>query len=118
MKIVLCLMIFVLNSAFVLAAPATNIYLSYDVSTQLLHVEANHPSDRLERYYIQRVVVTCKDGNSQEFTFSRQSRPDKFVADLEFLAQPGDRCDVVLFASDGGRSQAVLEIPESKIKKE
>ncbi len=105
-------------SFFVWAAPATNMQLTYDIDKQVLHVEADHPTDRPERYFIQRAVVTKDSQESQEFYFPRQTSPAKFIADLEYPANPGNHLDVKLFSSEGGTAQGSLDVMRTEQKKE
>ncbi|MBI3601583.1 MAG: hypothetical protein HY209_01630 [Candidatus Omnitrophica bacterium] len=111
-------MVFGVYSSLVGAAPASNIQLSYDTDKQTLHVEADHPTDRLDRYFIRRVVVTKNPQESQEFYFSRQTSPAKFIADLDYPANPGDHLEVQLFASEGGTTQGSLDVIKAEQAKD
>ena len=92
------------------AVPATNVRLNYNLDTQILHVEADHPTDRLDRYYIRSVVVTTNSKESKNFYFPRQISPSKFMADLNFIAKGGDHLDIQIFSSEGGMATASLDI--------
>lgn len=99
------------------AAPATNVELTYNLETQTLHIDANHPTDRMDRYYIQRVVVSANSASEQTFSFPRQTSPAKFSADLSYSANGGDHIDVKIYSSEGGLAIASLDItrpPEQK----
>jgi|GEM_PF-6348318 len=91
--------------------PAFNVQLGYDVNKHILHIDADHPTDRLDRYFIQKVVVIKNSGETQDFYFSRQTRPDKFLVDLNYTASVGDHLDVKLYSSEGGIGQGSFDIP-------
>ena len=98
------------------AAPATNLQITYDKEKQTLHIDANHPSDRLEKYFIQRVELIKNSGETEIFPFHRQTRPDKFIVDLNYSLEDLDHLDVKLFSSEGGLVQGSVDIPKSKEK--
>ena len=98
------------------AAPATNLQLTYNKETQILHIDANHPSDCLEKYFIQRVEIIKNSGKTENFPFHRQTRPDKFIVEFIYNLEPGDHLDIKLFSSEGGVVQGSVDIPKSKEK--
>lgn len=116
-KLFLCSIFLSFTSSFVWAEPATNMQLIYNVDTQTLHIEANHPTDRLDRYFIRKVVVTKNSKETQDFQFFRQSRADKFIENLTYKAGPDDRLDVELFSSNGGTVKESLVILRTESNK-
>ncbi len=112
-KYIISSVLIVLISSFAWATPATHVQLKYDLDTHMLHIDADHPTDRLDRYFVQRVVITKNSQETQDFNFPRQTRPDKFIADLDYKASPGDHLDAELFSSDGGVGKGNLDIPMS-----
>ena len=63
---------FCLTIGYVWANPPQNIQVGYDLSTQTIHIEADHPTDRMERYFVRRVVVIKNNDQTQDFYFPRQ----------------------------------------------
>jgi hypothetical protein len=90
-------------------APATNLQLSHDL--QKINIEADHPSDRLDRNFIQKVVVIRNSKDKQYFYFSHQTRADKFVTALDYVTNPGDHLDIELYSSEGGITKGSMDLP-------
>ena len=105
-------------SSFSGATPPTHIQLSYDIEAQKLYIEANHPSDKLDKHYIHKVVVVKNSQEAQEFYFTRQGEPAKFVTNLDYKADAGDHLDVQLFCIQGGKAQSSLDISKPEEKKD
>ena len=95
-----------------LAAPPAGIDLSYDSSKKTLHVSARHPSDRLDRYYIRKIVIYKNDTADDEVTFSRQKLASGIEEDIAYEAKPRDVIKVEIFASEGGKGSAEYEVPQ------
>jgi hypothetical protein len=110
-KILVLWSILVIRVSLVLAVPATNIRLSYDMDTSLIHVEADHPTDRMERYFIRRVVVIKNKKDAKDFYFTRQTKPDGISIDLNYQVEPGDHIEVQLYSTEGGIAQESFDVP-------
>ena len=97
--------------------PASNVQLSYNVDKQVLHVEADHPSNRLTVNFVRRVIVikTSKldpdKPETQEFNFTHQTTAAKFIADLEYKTKEEDHLTVTVYANLGGSASADITIP-------
>ena len=91
------------------AAPATHLHLSYD--SKKIYIDADHPSDRLDRDFIQKVAVTKNAKDKLSLYFTHQISASKFVVALDYIANPGDHLDVELYSSEGGMAQGSIEVP-------
>ncbi len=99
------------------ATPPREIKLSYDKEGQILHVEAQHPSDRLERHYLRRLVVTQNGKEVQVLNYPRQVLAWGFSNDVVLAAQENDVIKVELFCSQGGNgSGEIILPPEGKVE--
>ena len=114
MNIKLLITILILLPTLAKATPPNNLLLNYDVELQKLDITANHPSERLERHFIRRVVVTKNSKDTQEFYFVRQVTPGQFKATLDYKTEPGDHLDVKLSCMQGGSAEVSLDIPKSE----
>lgn len=117
-KFIIFLIGLILSSYSSWATPPTHIQLSYDLDAQKLHIEVNHPSDRLDKHYIHKVVVVKNSQAAQEFYFTRQGEPAKFIANLDYKADAGDHLDVQFFCIQGGTAQSSLDIQKPEEKKD
>ncbi len=92
------------------ATPPTTLDLTYDPTAGVLHVEAKHVSDHLDKHYLRRLVIYRNGVKEQEMAYTRQKYPSKFVEDLPFVAKPGETIAVEVFCSQGGSKRAELTI--------
>ncbi len=100
------------------ASPATNVQVDYNPDTQILHIEADHPTDRMDRYYVRLVTIIANNQKeSQNFTFPRQYSPSKFIGNIPYAANPGDHLDIQIFSSEGGLAIASLDVPNPSQEK-
>ena len=104
--------IFLFYAAMASATPPSEILLSYDTDKSILHVSARHPSERLQRHYLRRLVISKNDVVVQTVTFSSQKLASGLEEDIEFKADPGDKISVEVFCSQGGSKKAELLIPK------
>ena len=108
---VAALLAMTVSGAVAFATPPSQIELSYDALKGNLHIEAEHPSDRLDRHYLRRMVIYKNDVQDQELFYPRQTYAAKFVADTALKADPGDRIAVELFCSQGGVGRQEITVP-------
>ena len=94
------------------ATPPSEILLSYDKETEILHVEAKHVSTRPERHYLHKFVVSINGQQEQVLYFKRQVDPAKFVTDIPLKAKGGDVIGVDISCIQGGNKKEEIEIPE------
>ena len=111
-----CFIILNLVISYAGASPANNLQLAYDIDKQAIHIDANHPSDRLDRYYVSQVIITKNSKEKQYFYFSRQRSANKFVEDVDCQAQAGDHLDIELHSSEGGIAQGSIDVPKPEGK--
>jgi hypothetical protein len=109
-------MVFALNYSHAEGSPATQLKITY--LNHAIEIEANHPSQRLDRHYIKKVVVTRNLKEKQYFYFPRQSSSNKFIANLAYKAAPGDYLELEFFCSQGGVALGKLNIPQDIKEKE
>ena len=103
----------ILISSNLWASPATNIQLDYNADTHMLHIEADHPTDRMDRYYVRLVTIVANNQKeSQSFTFPRQYSPSKFIGDMNYAAKPGDHLDIQIYSSEGGLATTSIDVPK------
>ena len=90
---------FMAGASFVWATPPTTLDLTYDPATGVLHVEAKHISDHLDKHYLRRLVIDRNGAKEKEIAYTRQKYPSKFVEDIPFIAKPGETIAVEVFCS-------------------
>jgi hypothetical protein len=110
MKKLLVLIFLFFNIHSVGATPPTNLQLAYNLDTRKLHIEADHPTDRPDRYFVQKVTVIKNSKEKQYFYFPRQTSVSKFIADLAYEAVPGDYLDIEVRCSQGGAAQGSIDV--------
>ena len=103
--------IFFFYAAIASATPPSGMSLTYDSEKNILHVSARHPSERLQRHYLRRLVISRNDVVAQTVIFSGQKLAAGLEEDIEFKAGPGDKISVEVFCSQGGSAKARIEIP-------
>ena len=108
-SIFLLFYVFCSSVSSVWGAPAINLQLSYD--SKKIYIDADHPSDRLDRDFIQKVVVTRNSNDKKYFYFSHQKSASKFIAILDYPANTGDHLGIELYSSEGGITQGGIDIP-------
>lgn len=91
------------------ASPVTGLSVTYRDGQVL--IKALHPSVRLERHYIKKVVITRNKTDHKDFFFTRQADPARFESALSVEAKTGDVLDIELYCSQGGVSKERLELP-------
>ena len=96
------------------ATPPTEIKLLYDSSKQLLHVEAQHPSSRLERHFLHKLVITQNSTEVQTLYFTRQTQPWGMSTDIALPAKGGDQVNVHIWCIQGGEGSADIVIPAAQ----
>ncbi len=109
-----CLMVMPAGVSLVLANPPSAIELAYDTTAQQLHVKAFHPSDRVDRYYLHRMLVSIDGVLQQEIFFTRQPYPWGMETDVALAAKPGQTISVELFCTQGGSKKEDLLIKAAK----
>ncbi|MBI4308850.1 MAG: hypothetical protein HY591_00810 [Candidatus Omnitrophica bacterium] len=105
---------FLLYAATSFATPPSDMSLTYDKEKNIVHVSAKHPSGRLERHYVRRLVIYKNDGPVETLNFPRQKLAAGLEEDIELKAGPGDRISIEAFCSQGGSGKAQIEIPQDK----
>ncbi len=98
------------GASFVWATPPTEMKISYDPAKGMLHVEAKHISDHLDKHYLRQLVIYRNGTKEQEIAYARQKYPSKFIEDIPFIAKPGETIAVEVFCSEGGTKRAELTI--------
>jgi hypothetical protein len=84
------------------ATPPVSIDLSYDPNKGILHVEAGHPTQNLEKNFIRLMIVYVNGQQASSFNYFRQAAYDKFTDDVTVTANAGDVVKVDLFSAEGG----------------
>lgn len=111
------IILFISNISLVLAAPATNLKLTYSLDTHMLQVEADHPTDKPDKNFLRRVSIVNNQQEPQDFYFSRQKSPSKFKEDINFQAEVGDHLEVQVYSSEGGVVSGSLDITKPEEEK-
>jgi len=108
--------LFILPVTVSLAVPPSSITLSYDLDKGSLHVDADHPSDLLDKNYVRMMVISLNSQPVQTLYYYRQKEHDKFSDDVSFKAQAGDVIRVELFCTQGGSLAQELTVtpPDNK----
>jgi hypothetical protein len=93
------------------ATPPNEVKLSYDSALKVLHVNAEHPSDRLERHYLRTIVITQNGQQVKVMTLPRQTLARGLSVDIDLPAQGDDLINVELFCSQGGHGTGEIKLP-------
>lgn len=93
------------------ATPPAEVILNYDKDTQTLHVAAKHPSDRLTRHYLRRMVIYDNDVPVNTLDFTRQQYAWGLEEDVPLVVKGGHKVRVELFCSKGGIGEGETEVP-------
>src|SRR6185503_9815321 len=96
--------ILLVNMAF--ATPPTNIALSYDLANGVLHITADHPTQKITKHFIRKVTVSTNNGTPAVYYFPKQKDASQFAEDISLVAKPEDVIHVDLLCSEGGSGQA------------
>ncbi len=94
-----------------LATPPSALTITYDADKKNVHVSATHPSGRLERHYLRRVVLYINDKEKDSMYFPRQKLAWGMEEDIALEAKPGDKISVEVFCSQGGSAVAETVVP-------
>ncbi len=82
--------------------PVSNITLSYDTKTSMLHVQAAHPSQNWEIDYVNTMTVSVNGNVITSHNYLHQSGSgSQFSDDVSVKAQAGDVISVELDTSHG-----------------
>ena len=96
----------------VFSHPPTNLTLTYDPATQILHIEMTHVTGNIREHHIRRLVISKNDEPPVSITVVRQTTPNNEVDEIPFSAKPKDTIRVEAFCKEGGSETATLVIPE------
>ncbi len=102
------------NAHSVLATPARNVEIAYDTQKHIIHVSADHPTDKLDKHFIRRVTVEVNGKAGGEWSFARQTSAGHFNADLPFESKGGEHLKIKLYCSQGGTAEEVTILPSIK----
>ncbi len=97
--------------AVVIAAPPTAVDLSLDMKKNLIHVHAEHTSERLDKHYLRKMTVSVNGVEQNTVYYHRQASPVGLDADIPMKFKPNDRIHVELFCSKGGSASGDITIP-------
>lgn len=95
------------------ASPPSDITLDYDAANESLHVTAQHPTDRQNRYFLRRIVIYKNGAEETAANFGFQRLAWGIDEQLPLKAQPGDRIKAEIFCSQGGSGEAEMTVPET-----
>ena len=116
MKNLFLFMFLMFMAPLAMATPPTEILLSYDKEKEVLHVEATHVSNKPEKHYLRKFIVSLNGNPQPEIYFHRQVDPAKFVTDIPLKAKEGDVIAVEISCSQGGVKTEELTIPVEEKK--
>ncbi len=105
-------LMFVFLARPVFATPPSAVSLNYDVESKNLHLTAAHPSGRLDRHYLRRLVVYVNGEEADSKYYPRQTLAWGLEDDIPFEGEPGDKISVEIFCSQGGIGKAETLVPE------
>lgn len=114
-NLLLALMMFMLMPIASWATPPSEVTVSYDQDKQVLHVEAKHPSDRLERHFLRVMKISHDATELKTVTFPRQTLAWGLSTDVDLPTKGGEHIKVELFCSQGGHKDATIDIPEPPV---
>ena len=117
-KIVVATMVFLSCLPKAWATPPISVTITYDLNRQVLHIDAPHPSDKLDKHYLRKVQIYLNGKEAATVFYPRQKLPSGLAEDISFAAEAGDNISVELTCSQGGIGKASLDIskPPEELK--
>jgi DNA/RNA endonuclease YhcR with UshA esterase domain len=101
--------------ALAFAHPPSEITLTYDLATAVLHVKMAHVTNDTNNHYIRKISVFRNDEKEPvNFHYSKQTSAQGMEVDLAFDIKPGDVLKIEAFCSKGGIGRATITIPQEK----
>jgi len=121
-----CLLLFPLSLSFAECPPdcssrqfsIQSMSLSYNSTTRILHVEADHHSrdqENREVDYVDKMTVSVNGDEIIVLHFKHQRDPDRFYDDTMFKAKSGDVISVELFSFGGSNKSLDLTVSDGEI---
>ena len=96
----------------VFSHPPTDLALTYDLNTQILHIGMTHVTGNIREHHIRRLMISKNDEPPVSITIVKQTTPSSEVDDIPFSAKPTDTIRVEAFCKEGGSATTTLVIPE------
>ncbi len=93
------------------ATPPQSVTLTYDLDKQLLHVSAAHPTDKLDKHFLRRIVVYKNDAQVDTVNLPFQRSPAGVEQDIPVTAVGGDKLSVEISCSKGGVGKGEVNVP-------
>lgn len=115
---VLTFLIFLIASSLSLATPPSEVTITYNAGKELLHVVAKHPSDRLHRHYLRKMIVYKNGDADSTLYFGLQRFAWGLEEDVLLKAKPGDKLKIELFCSQGGSGEVEMTVSNAVIPAE
>lgn len=94
------------------AKPPRNMNLSYDLQSQMLHVEVEHVCDNRNNEYIHKVTISINRGVPEKKYYGKQRDHLMFIQDIAVTAKVGDVIKVAVYAKEGGFLEGSLVVAE------
>ncbi len=91
--------------------PIQSITLSYDLTRNLLHVDAVHHADNWENDYVRLMTVAVNGQILASYDYYHQTSAAGFSDSVEVKAVPGDVITVVLYLTGGMSKSQDLTVP-------
>ena len=102
-------------SVYAYAHPPSEIALTYDPDTKMLHIDIKHVSDSLRKHHIRKLIIYKNDAEFKSFSYVTQ-KPPGLEEDALLDAEPGDTIRVKAVCSEAGSQEATLVIPDAEKK--
>ena len=109
-KIYFALVFFFCLSVSALAHPPSQILLTYDKDTKMLHIDIKHVSDSLRKHHIRIVVVYKNDEEVKSFSYVTQ-KPPGLEEDVLLDVVSGDTIRVKVTDTEAGPREETMVIP-------
>ncbi|MBI3616625.1 MAG: hypothetical protein HY210_00140 [Candidatus Omnitrophica bacterium] len=98
----------------VAAHPPSDVKLSYDAPTAILHIEVAHVAKNLREDGIRQLVIYKNAQELSRITIIRQTTPNSLTKDFPLEAVAGDAIRVRAISKGGGYLDQTIVIPREE----
>jgi len=110
-KLFLILTIIACFTATASAHPPSNIKLTYDPETEILHVSLIHRSSDPRSHRIRKIILYQNDEETDHFFYPKQTNGAGLEEDLYIEVESGDVVRIKAICSEAGSGEAEITIP-------
>ena len=102
---------FVLMPQFAWARPPSAIDLTYDLKTEILHIDLKHPSNNPQQHHIRKILVYKNGEEAISFNYVTQTNARGLIQDVPLKAKSKDVIRVQAICNQAGRGEKTFILP-------